>query len=330
MKRFFKNLALYALPFIAVLLVFFTFEPYDYFCVRGDAIYLSRPLSTMRQVVLGKASNKLVFGDSRLANLNADYIEEITGERYTMMAFGGSTFGEQMELFRFYTEHAVPEKIVFELTYYMCRGTQDSGRIPAVRQLAESPWKFATNFSNWIQAAEAIRWKSKNLINEARGREDLLEYPEDQTDYTIVHKLTTERIDGDRADLYEYSEMIAGALKNYDLQRATLAQIDELVSYCEASGVELIFVAPPMHETMFRRAVAPSGVDPIRQYLLEYAKERATVYDMEFLNDYTRDEANFYDGFHLVPEQKKTLARLIFTDTDEHSEAIRRYVKEPR
>ena len=328
MKRFFKNLALYALPFIVVLLAFFAFEPYDYFCVRGDAIYLSRPLSTMRQVICGRASDKLVFGDSRLANLNADYIEELTGERYTMLAFGGSSFGEQMELFRFYTERAVPEKIVFEVSFYMCRGTQDAGRIPSVEEMARSPWKFTTNFGNWMQAADAIRWKSKNLINSALGRDELLEYPEDPTDYTLVPDITTERIGADRADLVEYCELIKGAVVGYDLQPETLAQIDELVSYCDNNGVELIFVVPPMHETMFRLATGPAGVDGVRDELLEYIKARGTVYDMEFINDYTLDEDNFYDGFHLVPEQKKTLARLIFTDTQEHPEAIRRYIKE--
>lgn len=311
-----------------MLLAFFAFEPYDYFCLRGDATYLSKPLSTMREIKLGRAEDKLIFGDSRMANLNVDYIEQISGERYTMMAYGGSTFGEQMELFRYYTARAVPDKIVFELTFYMYQGTQDAGRIPVVKKQAESAWTFATDFVRWTEAGDMLRMKTKNALAAALGRKDMLEYPENPADYTLAVQVTGERIDGDRADLYEYSTMIAGALTSYNLQRATLAQLDELIDYCDANGVELIFVMPPMHETMFRRATGPAGIDPIRERLLEYVKGRATVYDMEFLNDYTRDEANFFDGFHLMPEQKKTLARLIFTDGDEHPEAIRRYVKD--
>lgn len=328
MRRFIKNLALFALPFIIVVLVFFAFEPYDYFGLRGDAIYLSKPLSTMREVMRDRPT-KLVFGDSRMANLNADYIEEISGERYTMMAFGGSTLGEQVELFRFATRYAVPEKVVFGVSFYMCRGTHDAGRIPAVEAQAESPWKFATNFSNWMQAADAIRWKSKNLINGALGRDELLEYPEDPTDYTIVPEITTERTaEGDRADLAAYAVTIYGGIVDYKLDDSTLALLGEVIDYCDANDTELIFVIPPMHETVFRRATEPAGAEPAREELLEFLKARATVYDLEFVNDYTLDENNFYDGFHLMPEQKKTLARLVFTDTDEHPEAIRRYIKD--
>ena len=58
--------------------------------------------------------------------------------------------------------------------------------------------------------------------------------------------------------------------------------------------------------------------DAFKQWL----RERAAVYDLEFVNAFTSNEDKFYDGFHLMGEQKKYLAELIFTDIE--SEAIRR------
>lgn len=327
MKKFFKNLTLYATPFLVVLLAFFAFEPNDYFGLRGDAIYLSRPLSSMREAMRG-AEDTLVFGDSRMANLSADYIERVSGEKCTMMAFGGSTLGEQVELLRFCAKYKTPKKVVFGVSFYMCRGTQDAGRIPAVEAQATSVWDFATNFGNWMQAADAIRWKTKNLVAAALSREDLLEYPEDPTDYTITPVITTERYDGDREDLFTYSTIIYGGITGFELGDDSLALLGEVVDYCDENDVELVFVIPPMHEILFRRATTLAGIDGERDKLLEFLRARATVYDLEFINDFTLNEDNFYDGFHLMPEQKKLLARLIFTDTDEHPEAIRRYIKD--
>ncbi|MDO4567310.1 MAG: hypothetical protein Q4B42_08265, partial [Oscillospiraceae bacterium] len=327
LKRFFKNLALYALPFILALFVFFLFEPYDYFCLRGDATYLSRPLSSIRAIMLERPT-RLIFGDSRMANLNTDYIEEICGEDYAMAAFGGSTLGEQLELFWFAAERCELEEVVFGVSFYMCRGEQDAGRIPAVREQAESLSKFTFNFGNWLQAADAVRWKTKNLAASLLDRGDWLEYPEDPTDPEAEYTLTEARVGEVREDLYYYAVLIYGGIIDYTLEPEVLEQLEELIDYCEAEGIKLTFVIPPMHESLFTLAVDKAGIEEERAKLLDFLKGRATVYDFEFINEYTQNEDNFYDGFHLVPPEKLTLARLIFTDTNEHPEAVERYYKD--
>ncbi|MEG2258830.1 MAG: hypothetical protein RSB78_01450, partial [Oscillospiraceae bacterium] len=80
----------------------------------------------------------------------------------------------------------------------------------------------------------------------------------------------------------------------------------------------------PMHESIETLVLDPMGIVKQTEEYKQFLIDRATVYDMEFVNEFTCDESNFYDGFHLMGEQKKTLARLIFTDTQ--SEAIERHV----
>jgi len=52
----------------------------------------------------------------------------------------------------------------------------------------------------------------------------------------------------------------------------------------------------------------------------------ATVYDFEIQSDFTADLDTFYDGFHLMFENKQLFARLLFTDTKEHPELVDRYI----
>ncbi|MEG2525284.1 MAG: hypothetical protein RSB03_06820, partial [Oscillospiraceae bacterium] len=292
MKKFIKNLAIFSLPFILVLLVFFAFEPYDYFCVRGDATYLSKPLSAMRKIIIQKP-DKIILGDSRMANLNTDYIEQISAKRYEMVGFGGSTLGEQLELFWFCTEHTELKKVVFGVSFYMCRGDQTAGRIPVVERQATSTYSFLTSFGNWLEAGNAIKYKTKNLAAAAFGRPEWLEYPEDPNALVVDANPTSERGEKYRQDLEDYAILIYGGVQGYSIAPETYKQISKVIDYCEEHHIELQFVIPPMHESIFEMATEPCGVEPYRVQLLNFLKSRATVYDMEYLNDFTRDENNF-------------------------------------
>ena len=89
MKSFAKKMLIFIAPAVVAVVLFFVFEPYDYFGLKHNSHYLSKPLSTMREVIRDHPKS-IILGDSQMANLNIDYIEELTGTRYTMLGFGGS------------------------------------------------------------------------------------------------------------------------------------------------------------------------------------------------------------------------------------------------
>ena len=313
MKRFAKKTAVYLIPFLIALLLFYIFEPSNYFGFKDDAAYFTRPLSSMRQLMREQPAN-VIFGDSRMANLNTDYIKEITGEEYSMQGFGGATLGESIELFWFATEHTKMEKVMFGVSFYGAKGIQDAGRITDVEKQATNIFAFTSRLDYWLQALNSAKDGSQNIIADVLNRPDLMaEPPEDPTAFT-PQDIPTERGDRYRLQLEEYADIIRFMCEGYTLESDTLRQLDEIIDYCKENHIELIFVFPPMHQSIFTNVTEPMDLDGYRNQLKDYLIGKTTVYDMEFLNDFTCNEDNFFDGFHLSSEEKKTLAQLLFTD----------------
>ncbi len=314
MKRLIKKAALFLLPFVVLFVLFFAFEPYDYFCLRGDATYGSMPLSSMRKVMLEHPS-RIILGDSRTANLNTDYIEQLTGREYTMLGFGGATLGECVELFWFAAEHTELEECVFGINFYSAGGPQDAWRIPAMEERAQNVFKFIPRINYWLEALNSARCSVKNMLAGVFSRPDWLEYPEDPTQFTPV-ELPSERGVSYRLDLENYRDIIAENLgDDYVIEQETYDKLYEIIDWCGQNGVKLTFVFPPMHESLFELAET-LGIDDDISELKTRLIERADVLDMQFLNEFTENEDNFYDGFHLNPPLKRTLAELIFTDRE--------------
>ncbi len=324
MSKLIKKAALFIVPFLVVFLLFFMLEPYDYFGLRGDATYLSKPLSAMRATLRDKPAN-IILGDSRMANLNTGYIEELTGERYEMLGFGGSSLGESIAMFWYATEHTSLEKVYFGVSFYTARGEVSDGRIPDVEKQADSVFNFVSNFNNWLEAINAAKYKTKNLLGGWLGRPDMLEYPEDPTQFTTILP-PQEAGERYRKNLEDYAEIIRANLgDNWAVNPDIYAEMQKIIDYCDENGIELIFVFPPMQESLMTLVIEPLGYADKVQAYKDWYKAHATVYDLEFVNSFTSEQDNFYDGFHLMGERKKDLAAWIFTDVD--SDAIVRYEK---
>lgn len=321
MRKLSKKIAVFCAPFAVVFFLFFLFEPFDYFGLRGDATYLSKPLSSMR-ALLRDRPEKIILGDSRMANLSVDYIEELTGERYEMLGFGGSTLGECVELFWFAAERTELKTVYFEVTFYTVDDDLSAGRIPRVERQTENAWEFTRDFNNWLEAINAAKMKGKNLLAGLLNRPEWVEYPEDPTRFDSEAP-PPERGERYRKNLEDYAELLRGTIgEAWTVNPETYSKLQEIVDYCGENGIELIFVFPPIQESVQTLVIEPLGIDGEYQAFKRWLIERATVYDMEFVSAFSRDESNFFDGFHLEGEAKKRLMQLLFTDTED--DAIRR------
>ena len=325
MKKFLSKLCLYLLPFVLILGVFLALEPYDYFGLRGgDSTYLSRPLSTVRELQREKPEN-IILGDSRMANLSTDYIYELTGEEYMMLGFGGAQTGELLEMFWYAAEHCELEKVVFGINLYTSCGEQDAGRMPAMIERAENPADFLFNANVWLEAINNGKMKLMNLAAKLLSRPDMMQYHEDPTDYTLPQQIPQERGEKYRADLEAYCEILKVNLHpESEIEDQLVQRLGEVIDYCEENGIELIFVYPPMQESVMELVVEAQGLDAQMRKYKEYLAARATVYDMEFRNSFTQNEANFFDGYHLANPMKQYLVEVLFTDIE--ADCIRRYL----
>ena len=315
MARLAKKIGIFLIPFIILFILFFIFEPYDYFALKGDAIYLSKPLSSVREVMIKKPS-KIIFGDSQMANLNTEYIGELTGEEYAMLGFGGAGLGESMDLFWFATENTKLEKVVFGVSFYSLGRYSDEGRIPDVLEQAKSPFKFVSRFNYWLEAINTVKYKTVNAAAKLLDKPEWLWYPEDPTAFA-PQDIPQQAGKVYRKNLEDYADVIYQQVgDSYRIDPRVYERFFEIIDYCDENDIELVFVFPPVHKSIFTNVIEPRGIGDELDEAKQFFIDRAIVYDMQFVNDFTSDDDNFFDGFHLASEQKKYFAKMLFGDVD--------------
>ncbi len=315
MKRFLKRAAVFLIPFIIIFALFFAFEPYDYFGVKGDAAYASMPLSSMREIMIEKPA-RIILGDSTMANLNTGYIRELTGLDYTMLGFGGAQLGECIELFWFAAENTKLRECVFGMDFYSSGAEQDEGRVAAIEKRANSVFDFTFHVNYWLESVNTAKYKTKNLLGGILGKPSWIEYPEDPTSFYTQQNIPSEMGDRYRLDLEEYAALINGRIPDdFTITDETYEKLFEITDYCDANGIKLTFVFPPMHVSIHELVINARGLNSEIARLKETLSERADTVDLLFLNEFTEDDGNFFDGFHLASPMKRLLAELIFTDT---------------
>ncbi|MEA4911054.1 MAG: hypothetical protein VB092_00375 [Oscillospiraceae bacterium] len=307
LKKFIRFLA----PLLAVLVLFFALEPYDYYGWHGESNYTSRPLSAVRALLRGQPTG-IVLGDSRMATLSEDYIRAVSGEDYCSLAFGGAQLGECLSLFWYAAQHTQLERVVLGVSFYNMGGTQDGGRIPGVLRQADSVYGFVSNFNHWLEAFNTLKYKTQNALGTALGRADWLWYPEDPTRFEAL-PVSDARGDVYRADLEDYAQTIRAMTgADFHIEDATYEALAAVIDYCDANGIELTIVLPPMHVSIFTDVVEPLGLAEELNRLRGFVAARVVVYDFEYPNAFTENEDNFYDGFHLQGPQKQLLIDVIF------------------
>ena len=310
------------MPFLVLLGMFVAFEPYDYFGLRhGESEYLCKPLSSVRELLINQPEN-IVLGDSRMANLNMDLAEEFSGEPYTMLGFGGAQTGELIELFWYATEHTDLKKVVFGINLYSSIDEQGPGRIPAIIEQAEDPAQFILHAGHWLGAINAAKTKIMNYVWSSTGHPERMEFPEDPTDYSRAQDIPQEMGEKYRKNLEEYRDLIrANFGRAPEVRQETVDKLREVVEYCNAHDIEIIFVYPPIHISIYELYEELDILKEAEKYK-SYLRSVAPCLDMEFPNSFTETDDNFYDGCHLPNTIKPYLVELVFTDLQ--ADCIRR------
>ena len=316
MKRLLKKLLIFCIPFVLLIAFFFAFEPYDYWNLKGDEWYMSRSISSMRELILEDPEN-IILGDSRMANLNTDYIEEISGEKYTNMAYGGATLHENLEQFWYAVNHTKNlKKVVIGISYYTLDGNMYSTRMDEVIEKVENPLLFMSDFGYWVDAFQNAKNKTVDLWADITGNEHAkvhLDDPSTQDDPALTSEQTPE---GYREDLFDYAHAILGNIVSHGYSLTGdgmyIDRLVEIAEYCDKHDIELILVMAPCNRAIWDIVIYPNKLDSTIEYYKNALKSVATVYDTEFYNDFAMDDDNFIDGHHLCKEEKLRMARIIF------------------
>ena len=312
MKRIMKKLLLLSLPFLLAFSFFFAFEPYDWLGLKGEHWYMTGAISSKRELLLKQPEN-LIFGDSHIANLNTGYIASVGGGDWTMMAYGGATLGESIADFWWAAEHTEMKNVVFGLSFYSMNDNHFAARHETAVNNAESIFTFVADYAHWHEAWQNLQVKVMDIAADFTGNEALRIFTDNPSSLTQdTRPATVYGEDGRREDLVAYSQHIVAATQGGYSCFGYCEQLGEIIDYCDANGINITFVLFPSHDIIWQEVIAPLSIGNHILYYKDFLKSRATVLDMELQNELSATDGVFLDGFHVVLEQKKEFARVIF------------------
>lgn len=334
MKKILPRLALLAAPFLLYFAVFLAFEPYDYFGLKGGAASEDSVITRVR-AYLAAPENAILLGDSRMAHFDPDAVAAASGRRWSNLAFGGASLNESIELFYLAAaRNPGLEQCYFGVSFYTLRAGDARNRMSAIEAVVRNPAAYLLNFDynadmlnelllrlRGVQTGatrDAGAWEAVDFVDENGGalpvRRNLIAYAAtlyancaqpgtlpaiEAEGYTDAHGAARERCTNPRA-LLDAMRAASPADSAYALNEDNLRRLAELAAYCDAHGIELTFVLPPIDGALREYLVEPLGLEQpmraLRQALLDTG---AHVRDFEAEPEAVYGEAMFYDGFHL-------------------------------
>ncbi len=293
MKKILFRIFLVVLPIVGYFVLFFVFEPYNYLGLKeiantNSVIYRTRDY-------IQDPANSILVGDSRLAHLDMELVEQLTGERYANLCFGGASVTEAMDLYEFaLTTNPNIKNVVLSLSFYTLNTTYYKDRTEQIELVVKNPLAYMTNFDYNIEMLNEIRL---NLRGESSG------VSMEQGDWTDADFVDEQ---GNplpyRQNLMDYSEIIYAQSEDYTLNNSAVDRIIQIAKQCEQQGINFTVVLPPAHESITEYVIEPLGIyNDIQPVLERLRDEGITVldYEQDKIIDYPQEM--YYDGFHLDP-----------------------------
>lgn len=302
MKHILKRLALLGIPVLLWLAFFIAFEPNNYFGLK-NAASSSQPVARVRAYGQEPGQN-LIIGDSRLAHFDMDLVEEVSGQRWQNLAFGGASLKEQLDLADYVLDSGNQvDRLLFELSFYTLNANYNTDRFAALELTLANPLAYCLNLEYNVNALTVF-------MDTVKGTPDTIE----SGDWAAPDYLDA---DGNaiplHRKLYEYPALITPKCENWALS-SQFPRLQQLIDRCREAGVELIFVFPPMAANVREEVCRPFGIEeamlaadgPLATlagwqalYETEYGY-RFAVLDYEWGGSCITDEdTQFFDGFHL-------------------------------
>lgn len=295
MKHILKNLALLAIPVLVWLAVFIAFEPNNYFGLKSSA-GSSQPVARVRAYQQDPGTN-LILGDSRLAHFDMELVDEVSGQTWQNLSFGGASLKETLDLADYVLASGHPvDRLLVGLSFYTLNEGYNTDRFAQLEETLENPLAYCLNLEYNVNALTV-------LMDTLRGTPDTIESGDwVESDY-LAEDGTLLPL---HRKLYDYPATITPKCRDWSLNSEQLDRLHQLGETCADRGVELIVVLPPMADNVRTQVCDEFGIsdameNKVLPTLRAWSAEGAfTLLDYEWgANCITDDDTQFYDGFHL-------------------------------
>jgi hypothetical protein len=289
-ERIWLRLALFVLPIFALVVPpVYSVDPYGLF---AKASVIPEPIRSkygqqMNQVLwklpayIRNPAPNVLLGDSQMSRLPDGAITEITGQRYSNLAYGGGTLRESISTFWFASQKVKLQKVFFGMSF------ADYNAYPRDRV---------------IQAEEMVRNPALYFLNS-----DVLETTEyDVADAMFHHHTNLLPQVSKEAFWASQLQYLSTRYKRFASPGTLREDIRRIVEYCSARGISIVFVITPQHVDAQRRVQELGVADQYEQFKKDLAS-MAPVYDCDIDSEFTRDKDHYSDPFHLTDGAAKML-----------------------
>ena len=300
MANILKKLALLAVPVAAYFCLFAAFEPNNYFGLRAaDSVSSEAPVARLKAYAASPGPS-IIVGDSRLAHFDMDLVEEVSGRRWQSLAFGGASLREGVDVVNWALDAAPQvEEIVFGLSFYTVTSTYDADRMSSLEKTLQNPLAYMFNLEYNVNMLTALSERLRGVESGGEGETGDWVFPRDYTgpDGTVYPL---------HARLATYPEALAPRCEGWQLNAEQLERFCQMAGRCQAEGVRLTVVLPPMADVVLTEVCQRYGIDrAMEEEFLPWLERQAQRYGFSVLDyEWTArpefdDDRQFFDGFHL-------------------------------
>lgn len=309
MGKLLRGIAILLLPIALYFCVFIAFEPNNYFGLRAAPLRGDDIIAKMRGFETAPKSGVIV-GDSRVAKVETALLEEAYGVEFANLAYGGASLTETLDMIEWVCERNPETKeILLGLSFYTLNAGYAHDRM--ITLAVKNPFVYMTNLTYNINMLETLALVAQNTLAKATGGTPIPmgAAAESRDPETYEYTQATDPVTGEsftiRADLLAYAtQNIGPKTAGWKLDEAVLQRTIEVLTRCEARGVGVTVVLPPMDDSVWRLVIGPGGIEaPMGRAVEEIRASGATVLDYEFENRPAYGDALFFDGFHLDDER---------------------------
>ncbi|MDL2293704.1 hypothetical protein LJC60_03635 [Ruminococcaceae bacterium OttesenSCG-928-D13] len=295
MKKILRAIIILLIPILLYYGLFLRFEPNNFFGLRAETPS-GAVFGAIRQY-RENPSASVIVGDSRTAHLDMDRVEQLTGRRFSNLAFGGASLKEELDLLDWLLKH-YPEinEVVLGSSFYTMNAAYNFDRFSTIETALANPFAYLTSKSYNLEAMQnLIFWLQGEKLG---GGQDETEDPANYkwADFTTPTGYEVSL----RGEIGNYLEKIAPYTEKWEPNTKQYERLLELIDSCAEKGIRFVVVFPPMHPAVREYDVEARGIDAgMAPLLAGLAASPATLLDYELTSPPDFAEDQYFDGFHL-------------------------------
>ena len=294
---------LVALPFLIYGMVIAAVDPYNLFGLSSlvDDRYkqdISYKLNYAMWKMLQYRHDPqpaILLGDSRMMNLPADTIEQVSGQPWANLAYGGGSLREAIATFHYADSMVELERVVLGVNFNLYNAADDKDRVAEVTAALDNPLLYFSNRNVMTATTKLIPaaiTRSEAAIGEpAMSKEAFWRYQLETT--TRVY------------------------YGNYRYPEAYLEQLQEIAEHCLERDIALSFVIFPGH-TDLQDLVGEYGLEAEYERFVSDISQLGTTYHFDYPSELTQDMSLFRDPYHLTDEAEPTVIQAVWGQARDH------------